>query len=176
MADSFSLEHGIGAIGGGQLGCNYQTGMLVLGIEGEGWWSDITTTPKTNDASGLVADTIVRNKWDYDAAARFGLAVDRALIYGKAGFGVGRFNFSFANTEPFTEVAKITLNGLLIGVGLEYALSGPWTIKFEYDHLTFGTRSAPFNNCFVGNCVTDFFSESASKDVFKLGVNYFFYK
>src|SRR4051794_18904410 len=27
-------RHGIGGLAGGQIGCNYQTGMLVLGIEG----------------------------------------------------------------------------------------------------------------------------------------------
>src|SRR2546430_16816788 len=32
-------RHGIGGLAGGQIGCNYQTGMLVLGIEGEGFWS-----------------------------------------------------------------------------------------------------------------------------------------
>src|SRR5690348_10714955 len=31
-------RHGIGGLAGGQVGCNYQTGMLVLGIEGEGFW------------------------------------------------------------------------------------------------------------------------------------------
>ena len=32
---------GTGAIAGGQVGCNYQTGMLVFGIEGEGFWSSL---------------------------------------------------------------------------------------------------------------------------------------
>src|SRR5258705_11141017 len=32
-------RHGIGGLAGGQIGCNYQTGMLVLGIEGESFWS-----------------------------------------------------------------------------------------------------------------------------------------
>src|SRR5205807_1798950 len=32
-------KHGVGGLAGGQIGCNYQTGMLVLGIEGEGFWS-----------------------------------------------------------------------------------------------------------------------------------------
>ena len=32
-------RHGVGGLAGGQIGCNYQTGMLVLGIEGEGFWS-----------------------------------------------------------------------------------------------------------------------------------------
>src|SRR2546429_6563124 len=27
-------RHGVGGLAGGQIGCNYQTGMLVLGIEG----------------------------------------------------------------------------------------------------------------------------------------------
>src|ERR1700753_3883734 len=32
---------GKGAVGGGQLGCNYQDGNWVFGLEGEGYWSGI---------------------------------------------------------------------------------------------------------------------------------------
>ena len=46
MDGGFDLadRHGIGGLAGGQIGCNYQTGMLVLGIEGEGFWSGMKIT------------------------------------------------------------------------------------------------------------------------------------
>src|SRR6266850_165367 len=40
----FADRHGVGGLAGGQIGCNYQTGMLVLGIEGEGFWSGMKVT------------------------------------------------------------------------------------------------------------------------------------
>jgi hypothetical protein len=36
--------NGVGGLAGGQIGCNYQIGMLVLGIEGEGFWSGMKIT------------------------------------------------------------------------------------------------------------------------------------
>jgi outer membrane immunogenic protein len=43
MHDYWTDEHGYGALAGGQVGCNYQAGVLVVGIEGEGFWSGIKT-------------------------------------------------------------------------------------------------------------------------------------
>jgi outer membrane immunogenic protein len=80
-------RHGIGGLAGGQLGCNYQTGMLVLGVEGEGFWSGMKVTQDQFFASNpgtLSSIATIRNKWDYDIAGRFGIAIDHALIYGKA--------------------------------------------------------------------------------------------
>src|SRR4051794_14778555 len=37
-------RHGTGGLAGGQIGCNYQSGMLVLGVEGEGFWSGMKVT------------------------------------------------------------------------------------------------------------------------------------
>src|SRR5260370_24693050 len=37
-------RHGVGGLAGGQIGCNYQTGMLVLCIEGGGFCSGMKAT------------------------------------------------------------------------------------------------------------------------------------
>src|SRR3954453_22336098 len=84
---------GIGGLAGGQVGCNYQTGMLVLGIEGEGFWSGMKITRDAFEGRDLVATASIRNKWDYDFAARIGVAFDRALVYGKAGWVWGGFDW-----------------------------------------------------------------------------------
>jgi hypothetical protein len=83
-------RHGIGGLAGGQIGCNYQTGMLVLGIEGEGFWSGMKVTRDAFAGTTLVTTGSIRNKCDYDVAGRIGVAFDRALVYGKAGwYGAG---------------------------------------------------------------------------------------
>ena len=67
----FDDRHGVGGLAGGQIGCNYQTGRLVFGIEGEGFWSGMKVT---NDQFGgingntLLGTASIRNNWDYDIA------------------------------------------------------------------------------------------------------------
>jgi outer membrane immunogenic protein len=74
-----------------------------------------------------------------------------------------------------------TLDGLLIGVGLEYAFFNNWTTKFEYDYLGFGSRNVAFRTiCVVdlpGICppgATTTQNVSADKHIFKVGLNYLF--
>jgi len=182
-------RHGVGGLAGGQLGCNYQTGMLVLGIEGEGFWSGMKVTQDEfagNNPGTLVASGSIRNKWDYDIAGRFGIAFDRALVYGKAGWVFGGFDWnaaevssSFNNCRTFCTVTQgsATLDGLLIGLGLEYAFTNNWTAKFEYDYLGFNAKNVNFtSSCADPLCTTRNFTQnvSADKHIFKVGVNYLF--
>jgi outer membrane immunogenic protein len=169
-------QHGIGALAGGQIGANYQVGMLVLGIEGEGFWSDMRNRTNFFDigSTSPFATAHVKNKWDADVAGRFGLAIDRALIYRKAGWVWGWFDWDFASIPPvLTTHGSATLDGLLIGVGLEYAFAPNWTAKFEYDYLGFQTKDVLFtSNIPPPNTFIE--SVSADKHIFKLGVNYLF--
>src|SRR5258705_3500293 len=175
-------RHGVGGLAGGQIGCNYQTGMLVLGIEGEGFWSGMKVTQDQFEGTFLFGSARIRNKWDYDVAGRIGVAFDRALVYGKAGWVAGRFDWNFATVPSlgsFTNQGSATLDGLLIGVGLEYAFLNNWTVKFEYDYLGFEAKNVTFS-AFCGPCgqggSTSTFTQnvSADKHIFKVGLNYLF--
>ncbi|HEV7635493.1 MAG TPA: outer membrane beta-barrel protein [Bradyrhizobium sp.] len=182
-------RHGAGGLAGGQLGCNYQTGMLVLGIEGEGFWSGMKVS--ADRFGGLNGNILqesgsVKNKWDYDIAARFGIAIDRALVFGKAGWVAGRFDWNAADVNCGTlctvTQGNATLDGLLIGLGLEYAFTNNWTTKFEYDYLGFGSRNVVFRTtcltpafCGPSGSVTTTQNVSADKHIFKVGVNYKFF-
>ena len=164
-------RHGSGALAGGQIGCNYQTGMLVVGIEGEGFWSGIGNTVDQFNGNALSATAHVKNKADYDVAARFGIAFDRALVYGKAGWVWGRFSWDFWNQNNSTQNGSATLDGLLIGLGLEYAIAANWTAKFEYDFLGFDAKNVLFT---TSDPSTYTQNVSADKHIFKLGLNYKF--
>src|SRR6516165_4693717 len=39
--EEFGIGTGIGAVAGGQVGCNYQIRQLVVGVEGEFYWSSL---------------------------------------------------------------------------------------------------------------------------------------
>jgi len=60
--DIVADRHGVGGLAGGQIGCNYQTGMLVLGIEGEGFWSGMKVTADRFDGNTLAESASIRNK------------------------------------------------------------------------------------------------------------------
>jgi outer membrane immunogenic protein len=181
-------RHGVGGLAGGQIGCNYQTGMLVLGIEGEGFWSGMKVTQDQFGGitgSLLTRSASIRNRWDYDIAARFGIAFDRALVYGKAGWVAGRFDWNAADVNcPFvctSTQGSATLDGLLIGLGLEYAFFNNWTTKFEYDYLGFGSKNVLFTTtcsgifCGPSPISTNTQNVSADKHIFKVGLNYKFF-
>jgi outer membrane immunogenic protein len=177
--------NGTGAIAGGQLGCNYQDGNWVFGLEGEGFWSGIKGTTVTSgnglNGEGFRDSTTVQNTNDFTIAARAGIAFDRTFIYGKGGWAWGNYKVNGSDSVGvpafFTSTSNQSgyLNGLLVGVGIEHALTRNWTIKAEYDYIAFGSRELAFNQCSPTLCVqTGTASISANQQMFKVGVNYLF--
>jgi outer membrane immunogenic protein len=182
---------GTGAVAGGQLGCNYQDGNAVFGLEGEGYWSSLKTTTgwsETSVGEGTTTFTsTTKNKDDFSIAARAGIAFDRTLVYGKAGWVWG--NFAFGSSESFIPTTGVgtldtiagtkTLNGLLLGAGIEHAFTPNWTVKLEYNFLDFGSGGTNFTACTAGStppCSINPFStsEHVYKHIFKVGFNYLF--
>src|SRR5689334_8931048 len=77
-----------GFAGGGQVGYNWQTGPIVLGIE-----SDISGTNLQGTTPCVVVLTCNRQvDWFGTVAGRIGFAADRALLYVKAGGAFANFN------------------------------------------------------------------------------------
>jgi outer membrane immunogenic protein len=182
---------GRGAVAGGQIGCNYQDGNAVFGLEGEGYWSNLKTASGnsfTSSGEGITSfAATTKNRDDFSIAARVGMAFDRTLVYGKAGWVWG--DFSFASAQTFTPFAGTgltgftdaisatkTLNGLLLGVGIEHAFAQNWTVKLEYNFLDFGSGGANFIECETGRpCFnTGSTTEHVQKHIFKVGFNYLF--
>ena len=88
LSDYFFSDNGPGAIGGGQLGCNYQTGNLMFGVEGEGWVSSIRANEIADDST-FNSRAAASNRWTADLALRGGVSVDGTLVYGKFGVAEG---------------------------------------------------------------------------------------
>jgi outer membrane immunogenic protein len=192
MRDSWTDETGTGGLAGGQLGCNYQDGNWVFGAEGEGYWSGIKATSASStpiDAEGFGSRTTdaAKNKYDFSIAARAGIAFDRTLVYGKAGWVWGQFDFLSSDTAfngvgipPVisTSSASGTLDGLLLGVGIEHAITNNWTVKLEYNFLRYGSKELSFTHC-QSNLIPTCFAGGtdtvhADKQIFKIGANYLF--
>jgi outer membrane immunogenic protein len=185
---------GTGGLAGGQVGCNYQDGNWVFGAEGEGYWSGMKTTDASSggipNTDNFFRDTdTAKNKYDFSIAARAGIAFDRTLVYGKAGWVWGKFDISSSSQDnccgPSINVPRLqsssasdTLNGLLLGVGIEHALTNNWTVKLEYNLLKYGSKELSFTSCDNTRTPTCFADGTgtvhADKQIFKIGANYLF--
>jgi outer membrane immunogenic protein len=181
--------NGSGAIAGGQVGCNYQDGNWVFGLEGEGYWSGIKATqnssfiPTVLNPGGQAEafGTTTKNSNDFTIAARTGIAFDRTLIYGKGGWAWGNYKVTSFDTGfgappiPSSSSQSGYLDGFMVGVGIEHALTRNWTVKLEYDYIGFGSKELAFNQCSGNVCAqTGTSSVSSTKQLFKVGANYLF--
>jgi outer membrane immunogenic protein len=150
-----------GGFGGGQIGYNFQTGSLVLGIEGDIAGADISQTVTVQGVpftTAFTADTLASLR------ARAGLAHNSWLFYGTVGAGWAHEKFSgtIAGT-PFS--GNQWLPGWTVGTGVEWAFAPNWSTKLEYQHYNLGTAPNPFGTVPTGK---------VDIDTLKIGINYLF--
>jgi outer membrane immunogenic protein len=169
-------------IGGGEGGCNYQMGTFVIGIEGDFDWAG-----NKNDTNGAIVGPLghsflltSNNNWVSTAAARFGFAFDRGLLYFKAGGGwVGNNGFTVTDLTTGASFSGSNTNsagGWLVGVGAEYAFTNHWTAKLEYDYLGLGSQTVTLPGAVIPALAGDTIHSGSNRNVqmVKLGVNYLF--
>jgi outer membrane immunogenic protein len=131
--------------GGGQIGCNLQTGQWVFGVEGDLSWTDVDSFV-FDDISNR--DEIFRTKFDWygSVRGRLGLAFDRWLVYGTGGAAFSRILSGYENYSDSTlSVLQGTdqrrlKNGWVAGGGIEYALTNNWLIRAEGLYYDFGKK------------------------------------
>ncbi|MCK1428264.1 outer membrane beta-barrel protein [Bradyrhizobium sp. 87] len=119
---------------GGQIGYRRQTGQIVLGVEGQGNWADLTGS---NDSVAF-ADI---NQTKIDAfglvTGQIGYAVDNVLFYAKGGAAVTSNTYQISSTLTGAQLGKSDhiLWGGALGAGIEYGFAPSWSVSLEYDHL-----------------------------------------
>jgi outer membrane immunogenic protein len=135
-----------GAIGGGQAGFNWQTGVAVLGVETDFQASGLKgglTAPCAGGlcALGLNATYNQKVPWFGTARGRLGVAASGWLIYATAGYAYARLETdAFASAGPVSALARFneTRNGWTAGGGIEVAIAPSWSAKLEYLYLDLG--------------------------------------
>jgi outer membrane immunogenic protein len=106
---------------GGQIGCDYQVGNLVIGIQGMG---DGIGGAKANVP--VPGDPQIQEKWFATATGRVGYAVEPAVLpYVKGGAG-------WAGQEG---------TGWTVGAGIEWKCLPSLSVFVEYDYLGFGSKA-----------------------------------
>ena len=162
-----------GAIGGGQIGYNWQGGKWLFGIEAD--W-DATSQRETVNSQAFLASTVVvapasidysaeqKIKWLATARGRLGWTNDCFLWYvtGGAAWGKVDSNYNFQvtglnaggatvfGTAPFAGGFSSDRFGWTIGGGVETSLAwfgastNNWSAKLEYLYVDLGTVNNSF--------------------------------
>ena len=135
---------GDGFVGGGQLGCDYQTGNWVFGVEGmvDGSTINYNTSLSSFLPGAFLTDKITAFE---TVTARIGWAWDRSLFYVKGGGAWAQGSGAINAPLPFSsESHPINSAGWLVGGGFEYAFTPNWSGKIEYDFMGFMNTTANF--------------------------------
>lgn len=122
---------------GAHAGARYQIGYIVLGGELNGGWID---SQGETTISLINWDVWTKEDWQLSAKAQAGVAFDRLLVYGTAGYAGSEFQVSAHDNCPGQCVghggsSRRWVNGWLIGAGVDYAISDPFTLGIEFNHI-----------------------------------------
>ena len=138
-------------VAGGQVGCDYQSGGVVLGVQGQFDWTQMKG--RFHDAVTGVFDETAEARWYATATGRVGYAMTpSSLFYARGGvawinnryqdIGVaGSFVCGGGNCNTVTSSPTSTRLGWTVGLGFEYMLGPNWSVFLEYDYLDFGTAN-----------------------------------
>jgi outer membrane immunogenic protein len=162
---------GSGFIGGGQAGFNYQLNNFVFGVE---WDIDGTTISKNSNVVATAFGNLqasANTDWISTLTGRIGFAADRWLFYVKGGGAWVQNSATLSNLTTGASVsASKTNSGWTAGLGAEWAFSGPWSAKIEYDHVELDNWTTSTATIIAG----DQLSINRHIDMVKAGVNYRF--
>jgi len=157
-----------GALGGGQVGYNWQTnsflGPLVLGLE-----TDIQGTGLSDDRTSLFNGQVSYNQkldWFGTARGRIGFVRGPVLSYFTGGFAYGNVKTTLTEAGPISATINRTQTGWTIGSGVEAALGGNWTGKIEYLYVNLGDKN---DVLFLG---TQPLRTEIRENIFRVGLNY----
>jgi outer membrane immunogenic protein len=190
ITDSFDLS---GFIGGGQLGCNWQWGVWVFGIDGdgsatnkEGQAFEVPLEPFSPGSSSFISQT--QERWLVTARARLGLTNfwwfgPQTLVYVTGGGAWAKIDvseFFTAQGPPFVSRPQIgfqesnTRSGWTVGGGYEYAMGYGWSVRGEFLYVKFDDFTAFNTGPFpVGTLAP---REVRLEDyIFRAGLNYKFW-
>jgi outer membrane immunogenic protein len=155
VTNPFNLS---GGLVGGTLGCNYQTGKVVFGIEGDISWTNKNGVANEIPPFSTTATLGVRERWIDTLRGRLGYkfgAQDQFLLYVTGGVAAARVEGTTCGAVCDT-VAN-TMTGWTVGGGGEWAIfpSAPvphgWlSVKVEYLYVDLGKQDFLFNPAIPG--------------------------
>jgi outer membrane immunogenic protein len=149
FADFTANYTSTGGIAGGEIGYNWQSGPIVVGIEGQLAWSGI----KGNDASAFNAGTFPgvtavdadNLRWEGALLARAGYTINRWMFFFEGGYAFGSIQHTNTPLVGAVDRFNVQANGLTGGGGVAYALTDNILGKFEFRYTNFNGYNRPGN-------------------------------
>jgi len=138
------------AVYGGQIGCQWQTGGWVFGIEGDFDGTNLRRTFVAGPfapAPFVPGDALeIRNDWQASIRGRLGYAWDRFLVYGTGGVAFADVKATISlvpvvGTPGFFASDSRTSTGWTVGAGFAYAIWDTVDIGVEYRYSQFDRDS-----------------------------------
>jgi outer membrane immunogenic protein len=133
-----------GGLGGVTVGANWQTGSLVVGVEGDASWVGQRGSSVENGPSGTAGfSDFTKEDWLATVRGRVGFAANNALFYGTAGWagaGVKPGVYSTATGAIF-DTADQMRNGWTAGAGIEWGFLPEFSVKVEYLYVQLENKS-----------------------------------
>jgi outer membrane immunogenic protein len=182
--DGTGSRNGANALGGGQVGCNWQSNTIVLGLEGDFDYFKSTAAYINNtnilpfSGNPFAIGQSLTTNYSATVRPRIGIAADRNLAYITGGVAFTRASYteSYSDAVGGTGVATTSrsLTGWVAGAGWEHALTDHWLFRFEY--LISGFPKINAYGVIAGAGGTNPMSGSADLllQVLRAGVNYKF--
>jgi len=166
--DNLITPHNV--TGAGTAGYNFQSGLVVYGIEGDLGYLSIRGSSK-DLLGGTEVDFIGGSGLYGDVTARVGYTFDRLLLYSKGGYAFYNGTVMTTTLLPgFTVGSGRFSGGWTSGGGLEYKITQDWSVKGEYMFFDFGTKTATL----TGAAGVFPYSNNLTVQTVKVGVNYRF--
>jgi outer membrane immunogenic protein len=144
-----------GVVGGGQIGCDWQTGPMVFGVQGMFDGTSLSGNHLSPLAPTGTETMGTDTRWFATQTARIGFtATPQALFYVKGGAAEASFRYSdndptfFAGPtygSPYAGSGSSTRFGWTVGAGFEYAFTPNWSVFAEYNYMGFGNNSTTLN-------------------------------
>ena len=152
--DGTGSNNATGFLGGGQAGCNWQSGTIVYGLEGD--LDYFHSNPQFINGANTLSDGVtpftmsqsLRTDFFATVRPRIGIAADRNLAYitGGAAFSHASYTQSYSDGGAPAGTGTVTgsksLVGWTVGAGWEHAFADHWTFKLEYLYASFPTTNA----------------------------------
>ena len=158
-------------VGGGQIGCDWQTGAWVFGIRNMLDWADAERSGTIAGGAFNGYSARLENDWLDLLTGRVGFAVQPNWLLYFQGGAAWRKNSLTAWNPAGVEVVNTsrTRTGWTVGVGSEYKFAPNWSVFVEYNHADFGGTSGTFNHPVNGPVA---FSAKSDVDVVLFGLNW----
>lgn len=163
-----------GFVGGGQLGCDFQTGQWVFGLQGMFDWADLDgSNPLPIFNFGPTDGVYTTVRWFATVTGRVGFTVQPNLLaYVKGGGAWVRDKFLVITDGGGVHwTSNVTRGGWTIGGGLEWLFLPQWSVFAEYNYMNFGTEGSVFASRLIFRPVVDI---KQDVQTVLLGINYRF--